>query len=308
MKKLITFITALTLTASPLAANAALQNRTVQPTIAILDTALDTSLPIFQDKIEYEVCILEYASCENGKKFMEGQGAATMPLAQMKLNGFEHGTMMASAAIQANPNVKIVFVRIVAQNLINGFKKPLTPTGVGVAMQWVAANKDKFNIQAVAMSQGTHALKSGTDYCPKEVNTENAIKSLLASGVPTFFAVGNSRDYKRIDWPSCIPDSVAVGGTDQIGEIASYNNYDVLLDIYAQGFGVLTAPGGVLTNQIGSSIATQFAAMQYLAVKSMKPGYSHDQIYNLIIATANTTKSARVPSGKAINLQGALNG
>ena len=308
MKKLLILITALTLT-MPAAANAALKNQTTpQPALAILDTALDTSLPIFKDKIAYEVCILDYASCANGSKTMFGTGAAVMPIGWMKVGGFDHGTQMASAAIQANPNMKIVFIRIVSHNLISGSRKPVSNAIVGEALNWVYANKDLYNIQAVAMSQGTHTLLNATDYCPKEPKTELMITNLLSVGIPTFFAVGNGRDYTKIDWPSCIFNSIAVGATDQIGEIASYSNYDKLLDIYAAGYANMYAPGNIQTYNVGTSVATQIAASQYIAIKSAKPTYTFTQLYDLIIRTSLIAKSGRVPYGKSINLQGALNG
>ena len=308
MKKLLILITALTLT-MPVAANAALKNQTTpQPTLAILDTALDTSLPIFKDKIAYEACILDYASCANGSKTMFGTGAAGMPIGWMKVGGFDHGTQMASAAIQANPNMKIVFIRIVSHNLVNGARKPVSNAIVGEALNWIYANKDFYNIQAVAMSQGTHTLLSGTDYCPKEPKTELMITNLLSVGIPTFFAVGNGRDYTKIDWPSCISNSIAVGAIDQIGEIASYSNYDKLLDIYATGYANMYAPGNIQTYNVGTSVATQIAASQYIAIKSAKPTYTFTQLYDLIIRTSLIAKSGRVPYGKLINLQGALNG
>lgn len=306
MKKTLIVILTFLLTAPTILSAKA--DQPTQGTLAIIDTALDTSLPFLQGKIAYEVCILDYASCENGKTRMEGPGAATMPISQMKFNGFEHGTMMVSAAVQSNPNIKIVFIRIAAQNLINGAMKPISLANIGNAMSWVVSNKDKFNIQAVAMSQGTHVLSSGQDYCPVEINTTNAVKTLLSQGIPTFFAVGNSRDYTKIDWPACINEAIAVGGTDQIGEIATYNNYDNRLDIYAQGFGVLVGPGGIQTNQIGSSISNLVAASDYMAIKSIKTQYTYQQIYDLIIKTSTVAKSARVPFGKSINIQGALNG
>jgi hypothetical protein len=55
-KKILAVLVTITLAIPTISANAAsLQNKNVaQPTIAILDTALDTSLPIFKDKILFE--------------------------------------------------------------------------------------------------------------------------------------------------------------------------------------------------------------------------------------------------------------
>lgn len=338
MKKLLILITALTLS-MPAATNVA-NAAPSQPVLAILDTALDTSLPIFKDKIVQEVCVLDYSSCTNGSKFMEGAGAASMPIEWMKkYSEFQHGTQMASAAVQANPNMKIIFIRIRSHNLINGAPKPFMNETMATALNWVYSNKDKYNIQAVAVSQGvsistlessiinnrftgfqsletlrksnkTAALEliRSANYCPSEPNTENSIKNLLSVGIPTFFASGNGRDYKRIDWPSCVSDSVAVGSVDQIGEIASYSNYDKLLDLYAVGYANMYAPGNIATYNVGTSIATQIAASQYIAIKSVKVTYTFTQLYDLIIKTSVVAKSGRVPFGKAINLQGALNG
>lgn len=278
------------------------------PTLAILDTALDTSLPIFNNKIVYEACILEYASCANGQKTMFGPGAASMPLEWMKANGFEHGTMMTSVAVQSNSNMNIVFVRIIPHNLITGVRKPVSNYMVGQALNWVYANRSTFNIQAVAMSQGSHNLLTTTDYCPKDATTQNAINNLMSADIPTFLAVGNNRDYKRIDWPSCIPNSIAIGATDQINEISSYANYDKLLDLYAPGYANMYVPGGTQTYGVGTSISTQVAASQYIAIKSVKTNYTFNQIYDLILKTSIIAKSGRVPYGKLINLQGALNG
>jgi hypothetical protein len=238
---------------------------------------------------------------------MEGPGAAGMPIDWMKQNGFDHGTKMASIAIASNSNMNIVFVRIIPHNLISGVRKPVSNYMVGTALNWVYQNKDRFNIQAVAMSQGSHVLLNSTDYCPKDATTQTAVTNLLNVGIPSFFAVGNGRDYSRIDWPSCISNSVAIGATDQIGEIASYSNYDgKLLDFYAPGFGTLTAPGGTQTYDVGTSISTQIAAAQYISIKFAKPTYTFDQIYKLIISTSTIAKSGRVPYGKSINLKGAL--
>jgi hypothetical protein len=69
----------------------------------------------------------------------------------------------------------------------------------------------------------------------------------------------------------------------------------------------MIAPGNIPTYNVGSSVATQVAAAQYLAIKFAKPSYSFTQLYDIIINTATTAKSARVPSGKTINMNGAIN-
>ena len=84
------------------------------PVLAILDTAIDTSVPSLQGKIVGEVCILEWALCPNGTNFQEGSGSASMPADLITKNGFDHGTFMATTAVSSNPNIKILFIKIIA--------------------------------------------------------------------------------------------------------------------------------------------------------------------------------------------------
>ena len=103
------------------------------PVLAILDTAIDTSLPNLQGKIVGEVCILEWALCPNGTNFQEGVGAASMPADLITKNGFDHGTFMASTAVQANPNIKILFIKIIG-NTSAGLRKPTGESTISAAL------------------------------------------------------------------------------------------------------------------------------------------------------------------------------
>lgn len=305
-KKLLSALIAV-LFITPIATNASAAEQ-VAPTLVIMDTALDSTLPVFKDKIAYEVCMLDWPSCSNGKEFNEGPGAASLPVNLYSKNGFDHGTQMASIAVEANPNMKIVFIRIIG-NTPDGRRQITSEKTVYNALNWVIANKTKFNIQAVAMAQGRHDFRTYVDYCFKTPITQNSIKTLISLGVPTFLAAGNNRDLLRIDWPSCIQESIAIGATDQYDEIASYSNYDKnLIDFYALGITSAWKPGGVKSNVAGTSASTQIAAAQWIAIKQAKPNLSYQELYDLIAKTSKTTNSAKVFGGKLINLQGAING
>lgn len=278
------------------------------PTVAVLDTALDNSLPIFKDKIVQEVCVLEYESCANGKSYMEGPGAAGMPIAFMQRNGFDHGTMMASALVKSNPNVKFVFVRIVGASL-NGTRQITNEKTFVSALDWVINNKDKYNIQAVSMSQGHHNLPNVSDYCPKTVSTQSRIKTLISMGVPTFLPAGNFRDYKRISWPACIDDSISIGAVNLQQEIPNWSNMDVnKTDFYALGIMNLNGPGNTSSNQIGTSISVQVAAGNWMAIKSLKPSLTYDELYSLFKKTSVQVFNPTKAVGSMMYLEGARNG
>lgn len=309
-KKLISALAALILLV-PVSANAAsLRNKTVaKPTIAILDTAIDTSIPSIKDRIIFEACVTQWSTCPNNMAEMEGQNSATLPQNLISKNGFDHGTQMASLAIATNPNVNIVFVRIIGINRI-GLRQAAGDATVYNALDWVLRNKERFNIQAVSLSQSHHSLgASGTDYCPKSPITETKIKQLVDIGVPLFVSAGNNSDVLRVDWPACIPAAIAVGATMPTKSVAFYSNFDpLLLDFFALGTTQATTAGGKKIPVAGTSASTVIAATQWATVKAFKPHLTYSEIYDLISRTSLPASNSKVKNGKLINLEAALNG
>ena len=310
-KKILSVLVTITLAIPTISANAAsLQNKNVaQPTIAILDTALDTSLPIFKDKILFEACVTQWSSCPNGLSEMEGSNSSTLKPEWISKNGFDHGTQIASIAVATNPNVKIVFVRIIGTSS-TGLRQSTSEATVYNALDWVIRNKDKFNIQAVSMSQGHSAGRNpDPNYCPSTPITEGKINQLMTAGIPVFFPTGNARNYSKIDWPACIPSSVAIGATMPAETIAIYSNHDPLLtDFFALGQVKAINPGGRVVNVGGTSAATVIAATQWATIKASKPHLTYSQIYDLISKTSKPTYNSKITGGKLINLGAALNG
>jgi len=307
-KKIIAALIALTLV-SPTTAHAVLKNQTVdsQATLAIIDTAVDTSIPEFAGKIVYEVCIIQWSTCPNGKTFMEGPGSAGMPLNFMKINGFDHGTQMVSAALKTNPNMNVVFIRIVG-NTANGTRQLVDDKNINAALQWVYDNRTKFNIQALSMSQGTHTLLSGPNYCLNTPNTTSLVVLLKNAGVPSFFPVGNVKDYKRIDWPACIPDSIAISATMPGDSIATYANFDPnLTDFFALGSLRVKVPGNSEINAAGTSVAAQVAAATWVGVKTKTPSLSYQAAYDLL-SSKSTVVRGRGAFGKVLDTWALLNG
>lgn len=273
-------------------------------TVAILDTALDTSLPIFKDKIVQEVCILEWNSCPNGSNFMEGPGSAVMPSNLMSQNGFDHGTKMAYTSVITNPNIKIVFVRIIGATY-NGTRQIANEVTFLNALNWVASNKDKYNIQAVALSQAFYSPSSNVNYCPSTPLTETAIKNLAASNVAVFTSAGNNRDLARIAWPACIPASIAISATAYGDSAAIYTNFDKnLTDYFAMGTANVMSVGGKLITESGTSVSTQVAAALYMKLKVNNPTYTYQQMLQLLDSKSIPTVGKRsVAKGKLLSAE-----
>lgn len=302
-KKLLTALVATVLSITLLPTSKAEE---VKPaTLAIIDTALDTTIPAFRGKVIHEVCILDWNSCPNGKNFLEGPGAALMALPNLNMEGFDHGTHMVSAAVATNPNINIVFVRFVGASP-SGFRQITNETSFVNALNWVYQNKDRFNIKAIAMSQSHHNLGTGTNYCPSTPNTEKIISQLDSVGITVFLPAGNMRDLKRISWPACIPTSFAVSASGNGDSPAIYTNYDsYLTDIFARGDMKVYAPGGNMVNVAGSSVSTQVAAASYIALANKYPTYTSTQLKELlktktVPVISRTIKNARIVDPLAV--------
>jgi hypothetical protein len=278
-----------------------------KPTLAILDTSIDSSLPIFKDKIIQEVCILEWNTCPNETSFMEGPGSASMTSMMFGSETFSHGTAMASVALKTNSDINIVFIRIIGQS-VNGSRQSTSPKTIVDALFWVFDNKDKYNIKAVSMSQGSHSFKSsGINYCNEKTGVEIAVKLLLDYEIPSFFAAGNEGDRHRINWPACIKESISIGSATKNG-LSSYTNSDSNnLDFYADGSITAIMPEGIEKNIIGTSVSTQVAAAQWLDLKMYNPNLKTQNIYNLFYKTAIKVKNGS-KYVRLINLKGAING
>ena len=326
MKKLITTMAliATTIAITSMPAQAALKTNTLKsttsvPTLAILDTALDTSIESIKPRIVAEVCILDWASCPNGQKFMEGPGSAVLPMKFLATNNFNHGTQMVSAAIAANPNVNIVFIRIVGNTSKGGVQTYGLNTLVN-ALTWVNNNKLKYNIVAVASSNATNAPvinRSATSAYCLPTALDSVISNLNNSGVPVFFPTGNSAGNPKmngkIEWPACISQSIAVGGVETLNldkpQISLVSNYDKnLVDLWGEVQQPTIYPGNVKGHSYGTSVSVQVVAAKYLHLKQAKPTLTSSQLISLMKTASDPVENSYGQSVYLFNLSKVING
>lgn len=320
MKKLITMaLIASSIIVTTMPAQANLKTRTTQPTLAILDTALDTSIPSIKSRLVAEVCILDWPSCPNGKSFMEGAGSTVLPMNILATSNFNHGTQMVSAALLNNPNLNIVFVRIFGHTS----KGQRQTTGINTlvnALNWVQANRIKYNIVAVSSSQGaTNPVINkiaSSNYCSPTA-LDPVISNLNNVGVPVFFPAGNSAGITKmrgkIEWPACIAQSIAVGGVETLGldkpNISLVSNYDKnLVDVWGEINQPTLYPGNVNGYSYGTSVANQVVAAKYVALKASKPALTVSQLMALIRSSSDKVENNLGQEVYLFNLSKAING
>ena len=316
-------IIAATITVTTMPAEALLKPRTSTPTLAILDTALDTSIPSIKSRLAGEVCILDWNSCPNGKSFMEGENSTLLPMQFLSTPNFNHGTQMASIALQANPNLNIVFVRIFG-NTKTGQRQSTGINTLVNALNWVQLNKDKYNIVAVSASQGATGpvinRDANSNYCLPTA-LDSVVANLSSIGVPVFFPSGNSglnaKMKNKIEWPACISHSIAIGGVSVPSKhvmldaptVNLQSNYDKnLVDLWGDWHSTSIYPGNIAGSSVGTSVATQVVAAKYVALKLAKPNVSSSDLISLMKLYSDKVSSVANQEVSLFNLSRAING
>ena len=298
MKKLLTLlisITVLCTTSVPVHAETA-------PTVVVIDTGTNTSL--FKDSIVYEVCLVSSFTCPNGKMTMEGTGAANIPVTTNK--DLNHGTQMVSLVLRFNPTAKIIPIRIVGITAA-GTPGLYTLNDVQTALNWVVANRVKYNIAVVSLSQG--GIFAG---CKVPAGMAANIATLKTANVPLITAVGNNSSRTDVFAPACLPDTVSVGATDNPWPgsqpieydpnaspyIARYSNgAQGQTDFFLNGRWNAKQLDGTTKFTTGTSGAT--AAMSGWWLLNRKATF--DETFNALMATTINAKN-EFQSGKYVRL------
>ena len=271
----------------------------VTPSIAVIDTGTTPSL--FGDKIVAEYCVVESYTCANGKTSMEGAGASALPA--FKDKALDHGTQMLSIIAKVNPSAKLLPIRIVGVNP-NGNAGLYSLASIKMALDWVIANQEKYNIAVVNISQGK--VFAG---CKVPAGMVEQIATLKARNVAVISATGNDGNKTAINSPACIADVIAIGATDNPWPgsepyawdskaapfIARYTNISSDLDFYANGRWIVTNANGTTKFMVGTSNAT--ASMSGLWL--LKQQGSVDATYAAVAATSTVISNESV-TGKYV--------
>jgi hypothetical protein len=277
-------------------------NAAGEPTIAIIDSGVNNSL--FANNIAYEVCLINLPRCPNQKTSMEGPGAANLAPTNDKM--LNHGTQMASIVTAVNPSAKIIPIRIVG----------MTPKGVAGlynlddvqnALNWIITNREKYNISAVLLAQG--AVMGN---CRVPAGMAQSIATLKSVNVPVIAAVGNNSNRGAVFSPACLPDTVAVGATDNPWSgsepyaydaaaapyIARYSNgAQGQVDFYLNARYYTKLTDGSTKFVVGTSNSAAALAGWWLLNKKA----TFDETFNAIMATTTEAKNEFV-TGRYVRL------
>lgn len=259
------------------------------PTLVLIDAGVNTSL---FPNIVYEVCTVENGLCPNGKNFMEGTGASNLP--QTTNASLNHGNQMLSIITKISPNAKVIPIRIIG--ITNtGVPYLYSLASVKSALDWVVANREKFNISVVSLSQG----KIFADCkMPDGMATDLAV--LKANNVQVVASTGNDSNRTAMFSPACSPDVISVGATDNPAVkagvtwnktatpyIARYSNGTAQTTLYANARWFVTNLDGSTKFMVGTSNATASVAGWVFLNK----GADWNATYTNLITAAKGTAS-----------------
>lgn len=296
MKKIIIFAVFISSFLTPVHAS-------VEPVIAVIDTGTNPAL--FKTNIITEYCVVESFNCPNGKKNMEGIGASQLPPTTVK--SLDHGTQMLSVIQQINPKAKVIPIRIVGVQTSTGLPGAYTNDSVKSALDWVIANRIKYNITVVSISQGAIFPN-----CRVPSGMLQQVSALKAVNVPVIASSGNDGNKNAINSPACIPDVVAIGATDNPASgtngstwdsnadpyIARYSNVSPAVDFYTNARYMTTTLNGNQKFLVGTSTATAaFAAWWQLNDKG-----SFDSTYSYFVSISSNAKN-EYTSGRYIEIK-----
>ena len=286
-------------------------------TIAIIDTGFDTSIPQLQGKVVAEACFAGDASqsCPDGTSQMIGTGSATITAAYANANNFQHGTLMASVAAQVAPGAHFVLVRI-GQLMPSGATR-LSSVDQVKALTWLATNQSTLHISSVSLSLGAYAspLCSATNMANDKIDAEE--KVLNALGVPVFYAAGNNASTTNIDYPACLPDSIAIGALGISSQApvvpyleglpANYSNSTSKIGLWTSGAWKAVNPGGTVVNTLGTSDANAAMNGFWADVKQANPNATMAQELSAFTSTASSFNTATLSGGLRVEAQAAAN-
>ncbi len=169
-----------------------------------------------------------------------------------------------------------------------------TWSGVIAGLDWITANHATSAVANMSLGGGRNA------------SVDDAVRSMIASGVATAIAAGNgnlvgiAQDACKSS-PARVAEAMTIGATDNTDRKASWSNYGKCVDWFAPGVNITSAwsTGPTATNTIsGTSMATPHTAGVAALYLQANPTASAQTVRDAIYA--KTTKGV-VTSSKTAN-------
>jgi len=305
--------------------------------VAVLDTSMDTNHPFIAGRVVGEACFTLFGQCPNGKKSMEGKGAAKPSKNCYKRGQCAHATHVAGIVGGKASDISGVApeANIVAVRVLNDKSSRNVDLQILLGLEWVIKVHKQYNIAAVNMSLGGGGpYKSHCDRQAGGGNYAKLVKRLQDLGIVTVVATGNNarrnkRFLKGISVPACVSGVISVGATDNDGKHAAvYSNSASYVSIMAPGgdfsrgaainSSVPADAGKLLQKNYpcsddllycefnGTSMAAPQVAGAWVALKSTYPKANFDQIKQALLSAPKFTDQRNGMSFPLLSIKHAL--
>ena len=279
-------------------------------TVAVLDTGVDVDHPFLAGRVVAQFCSStpnplnagEKSLCPDGTTQDDSADIDSLPACFSASVGTlcDHGTHVAGIAAgdgsgvsgaraQAGvaPGAGIIAMQIFtrfASTAVCGFgNSPCVasyPSDQLRALDELAAldtAHPEWNVVAANMSLGGGQYSSACDSDARKAQ----IDTLLAQGVATVIAAGNSGFDASVSNPGCISSAVTVGATADDDTVASFSNRGSLLDVFAPGASITSSvPDDSWATYNGTSMATPHVVGALALLRQSSPTRPIGQLVN----------------------------
>lgn len=278
-------------------------------TVAVIDTGIDTSHPVFAGRIVEEACFSTHAPgagfntlCPSGSSIQYGAGSSE---ACTGFSACSHGTHVTSTAAGSDAVVTGIAP---AANIISiqGFLRYDNQDYCGSpscivsrdsdlikAMEYVESLSTTYDIAAVNLSLGGGKRTSACDVEFSAYKT--AIDLLRSRGILTVIASGNNGYSDGVNIPGCVSTAITVGSVDDTSDtVSSFSNSASLVDILAPGKVITAAvPASGYGDKQGTSMATPHIAGAAAIAKGVIPEATASELETILLGAAQTVVDSR---------------
>jgi hypothetical protein len=264
--------------------------------VAILDTGVDPTHPMYAGRIIEEACFSLQGDCPNGQSEMFGPGAS-VPCA---ISGCGHGTRVAGIAVGDDPGGRLIGVAphatlIAIQIFSDVAGEPgAYSSDILAAFQHVLGLTVFHQIAAVNLSIGG-TLFTSEAACDQAVSSHfTAVEMLRTANVLTVAASGNGSLTNALTTPACLSNVIGVGSTSNDDVASSFSNSASFLRLLSPGEAVESSSmggGSAATN--GTSMASPHVAGAIATIREAVPGTSASEIDNALALSGVAVFDAR---------------